>query len=90
MDIKISEINIFPIAQRETLLGFGSFVINNRLRISGIALHSTTEGRIKLVFPAKKIGSGYHFYCRPTNTETYEFIRSKIEEKAKELGLFDL
>jgi len=90
MNINISEINIFPIAQKESLLGFGSFLINNCLRISGVALHTTTKGRIKLVFPAKRLGSGYQFYCQPTDKETYELIRNKFEEKAKEIGLFNL
>jgi len=89
MDIKISEINIFPIAQRESLIGFGSFLFGDCLRISGIALHATTTGRIKLLFPAKKLGSGYQYYAQPINNETYELIRTAFEEKAEEIGLFN-
>jgi len=88
--IKISNINIFPVAQQETLLGFGSCVVNEVLRISGIALHTTLQGQLKICFPAKKISRGLTFYIQPLDSETSELFRSAFEEEAKKVGLFNL
>jgi len=88
--METSEVQIFPIRQQGTLVAFGSFLANNSLRISGIALHTGKEGKLRIVFPAKKVGNGYVYYCQPLNQEIKRQIELVFEEKAKEVGLFDL
>lgn len=78
---------IFPIAQEGTLIGWGSCEINGLIRLSGIALHITKEGKLKINFPAKKVGKGLSFYFQPLNPDMAEKFRLSFKEKAKEVGL---
>jgi len=87
--ITISDINIFPIAQQGSLIGWGSCVINDSLRISGIALHITPQGVLAVKFPAKRVGRGFLFYCQPLSPEIAELFRVAFEEEAKRAGLFN-
>jgi len=88
--MEISEVQIFPIRQQGTLVAFGSFLANNSLRISGIALHTSRKGELRIVFPAKRVGNGYVYYCQPLSQEINKEIELAFEEKAKEIGLFNL
>ena len=87
--MEINNIQIFPIRQEGSLMAFGSFE-SGCLRISGIALHTKKDGGLRSVFPAKRVGSGYVYYCQPLNQETSEEVDTAFEEKAKEIGLFNL
>ena len=88
--MEISEVQIFPIRQTASLVAFGSFSANNFLRISGLGIHTTKDGKLRIVFPAKRVGNGYVYYCQPLNKEVSEKIELAFFEKAKEIGLFDL
>lgn len=92
-EITIDSINIFPIPQKESspsLVGFGSCIVNNCLRLSGLALHITREGKLKIVWPAKSVGRGFVFYNQPLSSEVSEKFRLAFENKATEVGLFNL
>ena len=55
-DLKISEINIEPISNREGLIGFASFVINNDFKICNVGIHTcpSHSTSIRLLFPQKE------------------------------------
>lgn len=56
-DLGISEVRLRPTTADDTtggLLGFVSFVVNGALRLDGIALRLTRDGRHALSFPARR------------------------------------
>ena len=88
-DIKIKNIQIRILPQRDSLLGFCSFEIFDMFRVSGCALHTKRDGGIKILFPAKKVKESLQFYFQPLSPEIHEIIQRKVEERVKELGFFD-
>lgn len=67
------------------LLGFISCVLNGALRLDGITLRRTANGRHALSFPGHRDGGGYqHFYIEPLNDR----VRCEIEHQIfRALGL---
>ena len=85
----ITQVEIFIIPQSLSLIGFGTCVAYGSLRLSGLALHSTREGGIRIVFPAKRLGQNMQFYVQPLNEEITKEINEAFNNKARELGLFN-
>ena len=84
-EIIIDNLNIFPLPQRESLVGFGNCEVNHSFRISGLALHIEKNGKLKIVWPAKRVGQGFVFFCSPLSREVSEEFRSAFEKKQKKL-----
>jgi DNA-binding cell septation regulator SpoVG len=61
------------------LLGFISCTVNGRLRLDGIALRQTADGRFVVSFPSRtdRLGRQHH-YLRPLDDETREQIEQQI------------
>jgi stage V sporulation protein G len=57
--ITISEIQIVPVKANNGLIAFASFLINNSLFVSSVAVYTRLDGRGKyrLVYPSKLVGS---------------------------------
>ncbi len=66
-------------------LGWVSCTLNESIRLNGLALRRTREGRLALSFPARKDAMGRkHFFLRPLDDAT----RRKIERQVfRALGL---
>ena len=61
------------------LLGWVSFVVDGRLRLSSIAVRRTLEGRMALSFPARIDGAGnQRFYIRPLDNHTRHEIERQV------------
>ncbi len=69
------------------LLGWVSCSINGSLRLDGIAVRRTADGRLALSFPARRDDAGRrHFYIRPVD----DLARRAIEHTVfAALGLED-
>ena len=60
------------------LLGYVSAVLNGALRLDGLALRRTAEGRLTLSFPFRRDHAGNQcFYLRPLN----DIARQEIEHQ---------
>ena len=56
---EVSEINLYPIKQQGSLLGFASCVVNGWFYFGGLAIHTDLPTRgLRLVYPTKKTFSG--------------------------------
>jgi DNA-binding cell septation regulator SpoVG len=56
---EVGEINIAPLKQHGSLVGFASCVINNWFYFGGIAIHTDLPTRgFRLVYPTKKLQNG--------------------------------
>ena len=61
------------------LLGWISCVLNDGVRLDGIALRRTTEGRLVLSFPERRDGAGRrHPYIRPVDDEARRAFEHEI------------
>jgi hypothetical protein len=49
--LKISELNFVPIKPTKGHIGFVSFIINDLIYVSSIAVHTRPDGSIRLVYP---------------------------------------
>jgi hypothetical protein len=59
------------------LLGHVSCTLNDGLRLDGLAVRRTRDGRLTLSYPGRKDGAGHqHFYVRPLD----DAARLAIEE----------
>lgn len=86
--IEISDVNIIPITPQAGLVGFSSIRLFGFLRLNSIGLKINEDGSLKITTPAKKLPTGYLMYYE-LPLDVREEIRLAIEEKIKELGLFE-
>ena len=56
MTNKISEIQIVPIKPKDGIVAFVSFVLNEAVYLSSVAVMTRPQGGYRLVYPTKKIG----------------------------------
>jgi len=84
----ISEVTFYPIRITEKgLIGFASCLFDRKLSLQSIAVYTTPDGNIRLVFPNKLLPNSKEiniFY--PVNHETYELIRKSVAKKIEELA----
>ena len=79
--LRVDDVHMVSARQRDRergLLGWVSCVLNDSLRVDGIALRRTTDGRLTLSYPAHRDGAGrQHFYVRPLT----DVARREIEDQ---------
>ena len=82
--ILLSEISILPLKPKDGLLGFASFVLNNQFYFGEVAIRSCLDGRIRLLYPVKKLSNGkdvplYHPITKKAGDKIQEIIASEWE-----------
>ena len=56
-EVKLSEIQVIPVKPRDGLIGFVSFVLDEKYYVSSVAIYTRLDGSgYRLTYPAKKIG----------------------------------
>lgn len=75
--VEISEINIVPVKPNNGHVGFCTFVIDEKFYVGSVAIFSTREGGIRLVYPKK--GGIDCFY--PIKKEVGLFITETISNE---------
>jgi len=67
--ISITDVRLYPGSWRDVragLLGYVQFVIDGVIRVDGVTLRRTADGKPALSFPEKSYGPGAEFfYVRP-------------------------
>lgn len=74
---RISEINIIPIKPENGLLGFASFLFEEKFYIGSVAIYSRPSGGLRLVYPTK---NGLPC-CHPIKKEIGAYLEKIIERK---------
>ena len=78
--MKISEVQIDFIKPRDGLIGFASFVIDENIYISSVAIHTKLNGDgYRLTYPSK----GNFTICHPINKKASYEIEAAIFTKLK-------
>jgi hypothetical protein len=90
MTLSISRVR-FAVAPREQaalgLIGFVSFLVNGQIRIYGVAVRRTLDGRHVLSFPERKDDLGHsHPLVRPIDDATRREIEREVFEALGLLG----
>lgn len=84
--LKISEIEFIPVKPKEGLIGFASFVLDEKYYVSSVAIYTRLAGSsYRLVYPTKKIGERNINIFHPINREVSEVIDEAVIKKVNEL-----
>lgn len=85
MKTKLTEIQIIPIKPQNGLVGFASFILNDRLYLGSIGILTRPKGGYRLVYPTKKVGDKSLNIFYPINRETAQLIESKVVKQFEEV-----
>jgi len=87
-EIIISEIQFVPVKPQNGLVGFASFVLDEKYYVGSVAVYTRLNGiGYRLVYPTKKVGEKNVGVFYPINASAGKGIEEAVAEKVK--GLFD-
>lgn len=80
--IQISEIQIIPVKPKNGLVAFASFILNESLFISSIAVYTrlNNSNQYRLVYPSKQIGNKDTSILYPIKKEVGNYIESQVSK----------
>lgn len=82
MDLHVSDVRYTPASADDArfgLLGYVSFALGSGLRVDGVTLRRTADGRLALSFPAKRDRRGKERpYLRPVSREARASIEAQV------------
>ncbi len=85
-NLRISEINVIPVKPKDGLVGFASFVLDEKYYISSVAIYTRLGGvGFRLVYPSKKVGEKNINIFHPINLEVGAKIEEIVSEKVNEI-----
>ncbi len=81
--ISISEIQIIPVKPKNGLVAFASFVLNESLFVSSIAVYTrlNNQNLYRLVYPSKIVGSKETSILYPINKEVGSYIENVVTKE---------
>lgn len=85
MNHQINEIQILPIKPQNGIVAFTSFVLDDCLYLSSIAIMTRPQGGYRLVYPTKKVGSRDINIFHPINRDFAQIIEEAVIEKLEEV-----
>lgn len=84
--LKISEINIIPVKPKDGLIGFASFVLEEKYYVSSVAIYTRLDGSgFRLVYPTKLVGIKNLNIFHPINVEVGKIIDEAVTNKINEI-----
>lgn len=81
----ISEIQFYPVKPKDGLLGFVSFVVDNKFWMGSVAVFSRKNGGYRLVYPTRKVGDQNINIFHPINQDIGSWVETAISEKVAEI-----
>lgn len=84
--MQVSEVNITPIKPSDGLIAFASCVVDKKLYLGSIGVHTRPkDGSYRITYPTKKVGARAMDYFHPINREMSKAIEIAITEKCEEV-----
>lgn len=81
--MSVSEVQIIPIKPRDGLVAFASLVIDGKLYVSSIGVHTKLSGGYRITYPTKKVGTRsiqlFHPITRELGREIEEVVIAKVK-----------
>lgn len=85
-ETKISELQIVPVKPKDGLIGFASFVLDEKYYVSSIAIFTRRDGSgYRLVYPTKKVFLSDINIFHPINASVGKTIETEVMKKVNEL-----
>ena len=85
-DVNLSEIQFIPVSPQNGLVGFVSFVIDEKYYVSSIAVYTRlSRAGYRLVYPSKKVGQININTFRPIDALVGIKIEEKVSKKVTEI-----
>ncbi len=82
----ITEIQFVPVKPQDGLVGFASFVLDQKYFVGSVAVRTRLNGvGYRLVYPAKKVGEKSFQTFLPIDLNTGKEIEEKVSAKVYEL-----
>jgi len=85
MKHQITEIQIIPIKPQNGIVAFISFLLDNSLYLSSIAIMTRPQSGYRLVYPTKKVGDRDINVFHPINKAFAQFIEEAVMKKFEEV-----
>lgn len=87
MKLTISEIQIIPIKPNNGLIAFASFIVNESLFISSVAVYTRLNNpeSYRLVYPSKLVGNNQTNILYPLKKEVGEYIENEVSRAVNNL-----
>jgi stage V sporulation protein G len=84
--LKISETQVRIVKPKEGLIGFASFVLDEKYYVSSVAIYTRLDGSgYRLVYPTKKVGERNINIFHPINSEVGKAIEEAVIKKVNEI-----
>lgn len=85
-ETKVSEIEIIPVKPKGGLIGFASFVLDEKYYVGSVAIFTKLDGSgYRLSYPSKKIGEKNINLFYPITKEVGKAIEEAVTKKVNEL-----
>ncbi len=85
-NLTISEINVIPVKPNEGLIGFASFVLDERYYVGSVAIYTRLDDfGYRLVYPTKKVGDKNINIFHPITQEVGGVIEEEVIKKLSEI-----
>ena len=82
----ITEIQFVPVKPQDGLVGFASFVLDQKYFVGSVAVRTRLNGvGYRLVYPAKKVGQKSFQTFHPIDPNTGKEIEDKVSAKVYEI-----
>jgi len=82
----ITEIQFVPVKPQDGLVGFASFVLDQKYFVGSVAVRTRLNGvGYRLVYPAKKVGEKSFQTFHPIDPNTGKEIEDKVSAKVYEI-----
>lgn len=81
----ISEIQFYPVKPQDGLLGFVSFVLDDKFWMGSVAVFSRREGGYRLVYPTRKVAGQNVNVFHPINRDIGLLVEQAVSEKVAEI-----
>ena len=82
---KISEIQFYPIKPKDGLLGFVSFVLDDKFWMGSVAVFSRRDGGYRLVYPTRKVADQNINIFHPIDQVVGRQVETAISEKVAKI-----
>ena len=82
---EINEIQIIPIKAKNGIVAFVSFVLDNVMYLSSIAIMTKPSGGYRLVYPTKKVGDRNINIFHPINKHFSQQIEKEVIQKFEDV-----
>jgi len=85
-EVTISEIQVIPVKPKDGLIGFASFVLDERYYVGSVAIYTRlTMSGFRLVYPTKKVAEKNIAIFYPINAVVGKRIEEEVSIKVDEI-----